>query len=151
MAVTTDLTGGANGNIPYCGNARRGVIGPVRITIPVTGVTNDILQCIPVRAGMRIHGVLTKQITQGTATTVTLDIGITGAVADGLNAAIDGKSAAGTVLHSTPSDTWPALGGYYVTADDTVDILLKSINTMTVSPVIDMYLDVEDVDVDYAA
>ncbi len=147
--VTTDGTGGAAAAIPAHGSRHIQRIGPVRVSIPLTGVTNDIYQAIPVKKGWKLHGCMWKMVTAGAGTTIALDFGITGIVATGLDAAVDGKSVAGTIGFSTPADTWPALGGYNVIADDTVDILLNTITAMTTAPVFDLWLYVEDVDADY--
>jgi len=151
MATTYDLTADAAAAIPALDNEFINRIGPVRITVPLAGITTDVLKCIPVKAGWKVWGVMMKQVTQGAGTTITLDVGITGDNDDGCDAAIDGKGAVGTVTFSTPSDEYWAAGGKYLAADDTVDIYLDNINTMTTAPVFDMWLYVEDVDASYTS
>lgn len=141
---TTNLTGGAAAAKPYSGLNRHFQIKSPLITLPAAAVTNDILEVLPVKEGWLVKGTRAEIVVQGAGTTITLDIGITGGTVDGFDAAIDGKTAAGSVLLSTPSDTYPAAGGFYVTADDTIDIKCKAISSMTTPTQLYVYADVED-------
>lgn len=143
--TTTDLTTDVGAAIPYVG-AKGGWLGPVRVTVPDDAVTNDIIKAVPVKAGWRIQGYFAKMVTQGAGTTITMDLGITGVAATGLESAQTLKGAADATMQSALADTWPAAGGYYVTTDDTVDVLLHEIDTMTTAPVFDLWLKVEDMD-----
>jgi hypothetical protein len=142
--TTTDMTGGSSAAKSWKQNGKHFVTAPITVSIPVTGITNDIVKCIPVKAGWLVKGIIYKIVTAGAGSTITLDFGITGGTADGFDAAIDGKTTAGTVLKSTPSDTYPAAGGYYAAADGTIDILLKSISAMTTGTVLTIQAEVMD-------
>lgn len=132
MPTTFDATGGAGAATPF--QAKYFKTKPVRITVPSTAVTNDIIQAIPVKAGWLVLGVVVKMITAAVGTAHTADIGITGGAADGFDAAISLKGAAGTVTRTVPADTNAVAGGLYITTADTIDVLMKSIDTLTVFP-----------------
>jgi hypothetical protein len=135
LGVTTTATT-ATAGVPYVGMGKVFITQPYTVTIPSTGVTNDIVQTIPIKAGWLVLGTIIKPVTAGVGGTITLDVGITGGTADGFDAAINGETAVGTNLQSTPSDTYPAAGGFLAAADDTIDILLKSIvSAITTEPV----------------
>jgi hypothetical protein len=133
--TTTPIPTGMVGGVPFLGGNKHFITQPVTVAIPLTGVTNDIVQAIPVKKGWLVKGTIVKFLTQGAATTITLHFGITGGDVDGFDA-IDGKSAVGTVCQTIPADGYAVTGGFYVTADDTLDILLAAIDTMTVAPVV---------------
>ena len=134
--TTTDLTGGSKAVAPYAGKDKYFVTPPIKITIPAGAATNDIIKAVPLKAGWLVRGTIIKIITAGVGTTITLDAGITGGTANGFDAAFDGKSAAGTVLFSQPYvDVYTRAGGYYCTADTTLDILLNTITAMTTATV----------------
>lgn len=137
MGVTTDLTGGAGAIAPYAGKDKYFVTPPIKITVPTTGVTNDVIKAIPIKAGWLVKGIIIKIVTAGVGTTITLDAGITGGTANGFLAAFDGKSAAATILKSQPYvDIYTRAGGYYATVDTTLDILLNTISAMTTGTVL---------------
>ena len=140
MAVTFDKTAGI-ACIPWDGLNK-----PYRldnkVTIPVTAVSTDIIQCLPVKAGTVVLGVYEKIVTPATATSISATVG-DGATADGYDASIDLKGVAGTVTKSTPADTYPAAGGKYYPADDTIDLVV-TVNTMTVGAVIEVFADCLD-------
>ena len=154
MPTTYDLTGqsGAGSAVPINGTNRRGQV-TATITVPLLGVTNDILQCIPIKKGQKCHGISMVIVTAGAGTTVALDIGITGGTAAGFDSQVDAKAAAGTVTQSVLADTYPAAGGFYATADDTIDILLHTITAMTTAPVVKLIADIETIvdSVDYVS
>jgi hypothetical protein len=131
--TTTDSTGGAAATPPYAGKDKYFVTPPITVTVPLTGVTNDVVKMIPVKAGWLVKGLIIKPVTAAAGTTITLDAGVTGGTTDGFRAAFDGKGT--TTLVSPLSATYPAAGGFYVTADTTIDLLLKSISSMTTAPV----------------
>ena len=147
--VTTDDTGAAKAGIPATNSRAIQRIGPVRITVPLTAVTNDIIQAIPVKKGWKVYSYFAKMVTAGVGDAITMDVGITGVAATGMDSAVTLTGAAGATIQSALADTWPAANGYYVAASDTVDILLHTITNMTVAPVFDMWIYVEDVDADY--
>lgn len=117
--ATTDLTNSNAAVVPYSGINKHFTIENT-ITIPTGIAAGDIFQAIPVKAGWLVLGTVWKPVTAATATTLTLLVGITGGTVDGFDANIDGTAT--TVVKSTPSDTYPAAGGFYVTADDTIDV-----------------------------
>ena len=153
--VTFDLDAGATANseLHVAGFSKRAIVGPVRVTVPLTGVTNDILQVFPIKAGQIVHGIRVRMITAAVGTTCTLDFGITGGTADGFDAAVSGKGAAGTVTRTIPADTYAVSGGYHTTVDDTIDVLLKAITDITGAAVFDLYVDLETLSpsVDYTS
>lgn len=118
--ATTDLTGGAAAAVPFTGNKFFTIKN--RITIPKTGLTaGDIFEALPLKAGWLILGTVWKPVTAVTdATTMTILVGITGGTVDGFDTDIDGKVT--TVVKSALAGTYPAAGGLYVTADDTLDV-----------------------------
>lgn len=141
--VTFDLKKAtANSELAVEGFAKRALVTQ-RFTVPVTGVTNDIMQCIPLKLGQLCHGIRARIITPGAGTTITLDFGITGGTADGFDAAVDGKGVAGTVTRTIPADTYAVSGGFYATADTSIDVLLKAITAMTAGTVFDLTADIE--------
>lgn len=129
---TFDVTGGAAAAIPF--QAKHFKTAPVTVAVPTTAITNDVIQAIPIKAGWLVQGVIVKMITAAVGTAHTADIGITGGTADGFDAAISLKGAAGTVTKTVPADAYAVAGGFYATADDTIDVLMKSIDTLTVFP-----------------
>ena len=135
MAVTFDKTAGV-ASIPWDGLNK-----PYRldnkVTIPVGAVSTDIIQCLPVKAGTLVLDAYVKMITPATATAISATVG-DGATADGYDASIDLKGAAGVLYKSNPADTYPAAGGKYYSADDTIDLVV-TVNTMTVAAVIEVY------------
>lgn len=143
--TTTDATGGAKAyTAPIAGFNKRFQVRSALITLPAGAATNDIIEAVPVKAGWLIHGSRVKIVTAAVGTAAALDIGITGGTVDGFDANIDSKAAAGTVYKSTPSDTYAAAGGHYVTAADTVDVKCKTITDMTTPSAFYVILDVED-------
>jgi hypothetical protein len=135
--TTYNLTGGAAATPPYNGKDKYFVTPKVTVTIPTTGITNDVIKAVPLKAGWLVRGTIVKIVTPATGTTVTLDFGITGGTANGFDAAIDGKASAGSVFQSQPYvDVYTRAGGYYVTADTTLDILLNTITAMTAGTVL---------------
>lgn len=145
--VTFDRDAGATANseLAVSGFSKRAIVGPVRVTVPLTGVTNDILQVFPLKGGQIVHGIRARMITAAVGTTCTLDFGITGGTADGFDAAVDGKGAAGTVTRTVPADTYAVAGGFYTATDDTIDVLLKAITDITGAAVFDLYVDLETI------
>lgn len=145
LGVTTDLTAGAKAyTAPIAGFNKRFQVRSNLITIPAGAATNDIIKVVPIKKGWLIHGTREEIVVAGVGSAVTLDVGITSGTVDGFDAAIDGKSAAGTILKSTPSDTYPAAGGFLAAADGTVDIKCKTITAMTTPTQLYVILDVED-------
>lgn len=140
MAVTFDLTNGVAG-IPFAGLNKVYRLSN-RITIPAGAVSTDIIKCLPVLSGTLVMNVYEKIVTAATATSITATVG-DGDTANGFDASIDLKGTAGTVTKSTPSDTFPAAGGKYYSANDTIDLVV-TVNTMTVGAVIDIYADCID-------
>lgn len=140
--ATTDLTGTTGASIPFTGNKM--FLLKKRIVVPAGAVTNDVLKAFNIKKGWLVKGVTVKTVVASVGTTHTADIGITGGTADGFDAAIDLKGAAGTVTKSTPSDTYPAAGGYYATADGTLDVLMKSISAITTFATFDITAEVVD-------
>lgn len=140
MAVTFDKTNGVAG-IPFEGLNKTYRLDN-RITIPAAAVSTDIIQCLPVKAGTLVLGVYEKIVTPATATSISATVG-DGDTANGYDASVDLKGAAGAVTKSTPSDTYPAAGGKYYSADDTIDLVV-TVNTMTVGAVLDIYADCLD-------
>ena len=126
---TFDLTGTTGPSIPFTGNKVFRI--KKRIVVPVTAVTNDVIKALYIKKGWNVEAVHVKIVTPSAGTTHTADVGITGGTADGFDAAIDLKGAAGTVTKTIPADTYAAAGGYYATADGTIDILMKSIVGLT--------------------
>jgi len=89
-------------------------------------VDANVLQCLKVKAGMRVCGVTIQIVSAGTGTaTLTGDVG-DGADTDGWSsaAAYDLKAAVKTVYQSVPADDYSVLGGKLYIADDTIDVLL---------------------------
>lgn len=137
MAVTFDRTDGV-ASIPFRGLDKYYVLKS-RITVPTTAVSTDIIQCVNIPAGTLVKSVGILMNTAATATTLTCTVG-DGATADGWDASVNLKGTAGTWTMSTPSDTFPALGGKYYSSADTIDITV-TVNTLTVGAVFDIFVE----------
>jgi hypothetical protein len=109
-----------------------------RVTLDSTAVSTDIVQALPVRASTVVLGTYIKMVTAAVGTTCTATVGITGGTANGFDASVDLKSVAGSVIQSTPSDTYPAAGGFYTAAADTIDLVV-TVDTLTTFPVFDIW------------
>ena len=132
LGVTTTAVVGT-GAVPYRTMGKVFITEPNTVTVPVTAVSNDIVQCVPVLKGWLVFGIVVKMLTRGTATTITANFGITGGTTNGFAASAD-LTAAGPFL-SPLASTYPAAGGYLAAADGTIDCLLSTISVMTVGPV----------------
>lgn len=150
-----DLTNGMLAVRPASGPDRKFLVPSPLITIPDSIVTNDVILAIPLKKGWLVKGTKEKFAVAGVGGTITLDVGIvsydgttlTEIDYNGLDAAISGKTTAGSVLQSTPSDAYPAAGGYYVATDDLyfIAILANSIvSAITTEPQLRIYADIED-------
>jgi len=118
--ATTDLTGDTSAAVPFQGNKFFTIKN--RITIPVTGLTaGDIFEALRIKAGWLIQGITWSPVTAVTdCTTMTILVGITGGTVNGFDADIDGKVT--TFAKSALADTYTAAGGFYATANDTIDV-----------------------------
>lgn len=143
MPVTFDGTDGV-ASLPFRG-LDKSFLFKTRVTVPVTAVSTDIIQCVNIPAGMLVKGIGMLMVTAATATTLTCTVGDGAGAASWDASTLDLKSAAGTWTMSTPSDTYPALGGKYYSAADTIDITV-TVNTLTVGAVFDLY--VEGINID---
>jgi len=132
MGVTTTAVVGTAAT-PYRGMGKVFVTEPNTVSVPKTGITNDIVQAVPCLAGWLVEGVLVQMLTIGTPTTCTLCIGITGGTTNGFVTNFDG-TAAGPFL-SPLANTYPAAGGYLFASTGTIDVLLQTISVMTVGPI----------------
>ena len=137
MAVTFDRTDGV-ASLPFSGLDKAFLLNS-RITVPATAVSTDVVQSVNIPAGTWVKGYAMLMVTPATATSISCTVG-DGATADGWDASVDLKGAAGTWTMSTPSDTYPALGGKYYPAADTIDITV-TVNTLTVGAVFDIFVE----------
>src|ERR1035441_8899099 len=85
MGVTTTAVLGTAA-VPYRGLGKSFITPPGTITVPLSAVTNDIVQCVPYLKGWLIGGIIVKMLTRGTATTITGQFGITGGTTNGFAA-----------------------------------------------------------------
>jgi len=141
LGVTTTAVVGTAA-VPYRSMGKSFITPPATVTVPLTAVTNDVVQCVPYLKGWLIEGIIVKMLTRGTATTITGQFGITGGTTNGFAASAD-LTAAGPFL-SPLAGTYPAAGGFLAAADGTVDLLLSTITLMTVAPIISVQLIVND-------
>lgn len=127
---TIDKTGGGVGARPHNSGVKSYVMSN---TIDLTGVipvANDIYQALAIPANTLVMNVKVKFLTAMLGTSGTLDIG-DGTTADGWDAAIDAKTAAGTFTHSViGTDTYAvaAAQGKFYAAADTIDVKIKAIH-----------------------
>ena len=96
----------------------------IKRTIDLDNITHnsgDVLQVLPVPAGIRCVGVECEIVTPSdAATSSAIDIG-DGDDADGYDAAVDLKASAGSITVTGSGDAYFFPGKRY-TADDTIDI-----------------------------
>lgn len=143
MATTYDYTDSTIAQAPGVPGENCFIMKSPLITIPAASVTNDVFQCIPIKAGWLVKSTAVKIVTAGVGGTITADVGY-GSATDYFDAAIDLEAAAGTVYHTTPSDTDGALGGHYFAAADTIDVLLHDITSaITTEPAFYVYAVIE--------
>jgi len=134
--MIVDQTGGAAACFPYNGKDKHFVTRPITVTLTPDRVTGDVIKAIPVKKGWLVKGVISKTVQAAAgAAVVTLNAGVTGGDVDGFDV-LDGLSVAGTVKQSIPADGYPALGGFMVTADGTIDILCATITGVITTPAI---------------
>lgn len=140
--ATVDLTGGAGAALPF---QQKHFRLKQRVTIPDTAVTADIFNTIPVKKGWLVQGTAIVPVTAGVGGTITANVGIadtaiTGYDVDGFDAAVNLENAVGTVSHSAPgTDAYATAGGYWVTADTTIDITMADVTSaITTEPVFDI-------------
>ena len=108
------------------------------VVMPTTAVSADILQVLDVPAKTLVLGTMVRNSVIAVGTTCTGTIGITGGTANGFDAAVDFKTAITALIQSTPSDTYPAAGGFYTNVADTIDIV-PTISTLTVFPTFEIW------------
>jgi hypothetical protein len=133
--VTTDLTGeNITAGVPATGLQRAYVLKN-QVTIPLTAVTGDIHQVLPIKARTLVLSAWLEVVTPGVATAVTYDLGVTGGTDNAWCDAQDLTSAAGVILPTAILMSAPAT---FKTAD-TIDLLAEDINTMTVAPVVNVF------------
>jgi hypothetical protein len=80
----------------------------------------DVVQCLQtyVEVLTALNKVIAADSTMGDATTV-----------NGFDTDLNLDATAGTVFHSTPSNTNPALGGKLYTANDTLDLVVGTVTS----------------------
>lgn len=139
----TDISGATNAgfNRPAHTENKKFVMKSNLITIPAGGLTNDILNCLPIKAGWLVKAVNLKVVTAGAGTAISLDAGITGGVAAGFLSAVDGTQAAGTVALGTG---YNSTAGYLAAANTTIDVKLHTITAMTTPTVFQLFAEVTD-------
>lgn len=98
----------------------------------LTLVANDLYPALQVKAGWKVIKTNVRVVTAAVGTALNFDIG-DGSGADSYDANIDAKGAAGTEYESTiGTDAYVAGGnGKLYTADDTIDIKLKTVTDVT--------------------
>lgn len=142
--ATTDMTNSALAARPAHAENKKFIMKSGTITLPATAAAADIFKLLPIKAGWLVKSTKVKMVTAAVGTTLTGDIGITGGTTNGFDAAFSLKGAAGTVTMSTPSDTYPAAGGYYASADTTLDLVLNTVTAITGGAAFVVYMEVED-------
>jgi hypothetical protein len=143
MSDTYDYTAGTLAVAPGVPGDNVFIIKSPLITIPSTAVTNDVFEVLPIKAGWKVLSTAVKIVTAGVGGTITADIGY-GSATDYFDAEINLEGSAGTVYHTTPSDTDGALGGHYFSAADTIDILMHDVTSaITTEPVVYVYAVIE--------
>lgn len=142
--TTTSFTNSALAVQPAMSQNRNFVMKSNLITIPTAGATNDILQALPIKAGWLVTSAHILIVVAGVGSAVTLSLGITGGTTNGYLSAKDGTAAAGTFYPSPLAATYTAAGGYFATADTTLDILLATITAMTTATQFYVIADVVD-------
>lgn len=91
----------------------------------------DVVQALPVKAGMRILLTEVESVTPAdSATSAAATVG-DGDAADGYDADVDLKATAGTIASTASTDTFAGVGKRY-TADDTIDLVPTFTGTTTV-------------------
>lgn len=130
--TTTSFTNSALAAQPAMSQNKNFILKSNLITIPAAGATNDILQSIPIKAGWKVVWADMLIVVAGVGT-VSLSLGITGGTTNGFLSGKDGTAVAGTYYPSPLAATYPAAGGYFATADTTLDVLLATITSMTTS------------------
>jgi hypothetical protein len=104
----------------------------------------DVVSLFDIPAGVKVHG-LTVEVTRQAvvATSMVIALGITGATTNGFDASQDMEQPAGTLFHSTPSDTYPAAGGYISASDSILAAVFTTVGAITTAPKIKVWVDCE--------
>lgn len=96
----------------------------------------DVYQCLALPEDTLVMRVTIEWVTAAVGTTLTVDVG-DGTTADGWDASVDGKSAAGTWTTSTvATDTYAvaaSMGKFYEAADS-IDMTMTTATAITAGP-----------------
>lgn len=130
--------------IPWDGiNKRFQMYQEITLTLAET-VNANVIELLPLPVGVRCYGVTIQMITAGVAaTSIAANIGITGGTVNGFDSAVDLMGTALIVTQSTPSDTYPAAGGFMPIVDETIDAVLAITGAVTVAPKFRIWADCE--------
>jgi hypothetical protein len=139
---TTDLT--ASTAIPWDGLEKRFQMYS-EFDIGVLECENsDVVSLFDIPAGVKVHGVTIEVTRQAVvATSMVIAVGITGGTTNGFDASADMEAAAGTLYHSTPSDTYPAAGGFVSASDTVLALVFTTVGAITTAPKLKVWVDCE--------
>lgn len=136
MAVTTDMTAGSNAQSLGGGTVRiSNIIDVNEVNSKNSGtalVSTDIIQCLDIPAGMHVKNVFVKMLTPAVGTALTATVGDATA-ANGWDASVSLKGAAGTVTCGVGGTDALVTTGKLYTAADTID-LVCTVDTITAWP-----------------
>jgi hypothetical protein len=134
MATVVKYSGAAA--VPFDGTRKDFQVYEL-ITCAATDIVDaNVLQLLNIPENSRVKSVRVKIVTPAVVgTSLVMNIGITGGTTNGFDASVNLTASAGTITQSTPSDTYPAAGGYFVSTSDTVDGLLALVGAVTTAPV----------------
>jgi hypothetical protein len=147
--ATHDLT---NGHAGRPANAI-GKAMPIRerITIPLAKqVASDVLNVLNLKAGWLVKNVHLIMVTPTAGTAVAAHVGVansavTGYDADGFDAAVSLKGAAGTrTCGISGTDAYIVAGGFYAPVDTTLDFTLSTVTAASGDIVVDVIAEVID-------
>ena len=147
--VTFDQTGGSTGTV--MGGAFKDRVFQImrRVTISLTGVTNDVVKAIPVKAGTKVLTTAMRLVTKSNGTALALKLGDGDATGGFQNTTLDAVGGAvGLTQGMLPADTNGVTPKIY-SADDTIDILLSTVTAAgTTAAVVDVMALCEDTSTD---
>lgn len=146
--ATIDKTGcgPTNGVVPHSGE---GKVYVMKNTIDLTGgaiTQGDVYQVLAIPANTRVKNVVCEIVTAAVGTTLTTNIG-DGTAANGWDASVDGKGAAGTVTSSAVgTDALAAAAGQgtLYTSADSIDITMTTATAITAGPKLTLYAECVD-------
>jgi hypothetical protein len=120
-----------------------------RVTIPLTGVTNDIVKAIPVKLGTRVLHTAMRLVQKSNGSAMTLKLGDGDATGAYQNTTMDAVGGAvGLTQGLLPADTNGVTPKIYA-ADDTIDILLAGVTAQSTIPaIVDVLAVCEDLTAD---